>query len=266
MANFFNQPGCGSCGGRGGCGSFGLQYGFSAMNVPTYGPPDRREHPAESALQSFAWNQSLHPPGIGMQYSAYSAPVPQPWQPWQQPPVVPAAQYVPSLRANVIDFYRRHAPEHLEQNFVDGLVGTFQGREVELDHLLRERYGTGLFQQPRAVNTSYHGHGYPCAGSSAHIGLTAASVRQTGGIPSASGQRGDSHRNKMAKSDLHDFKVTQKANLPSASSAERQSGSAEGWQDDGVGSGLHVSEEVAKAIMGISAMKRRNDLMQCIIW
>ena len=79
-----------------------------------------------------------------------------------------------------------------------------------------------------AVNTSYHGHGYPCAGSSAHIGLTAASVRQTGGIPSASGQRGDSHRNKMAKSDLHDFKVTQKANLPSASSAERQSGSAEG--------------------------------------
>lgn len=66
MANFFNQPGCGSCGGRGGCGSFGLQYGFSAMNVPTYGPPDRREHPAESALQSFAWNQSLHPPGIGM--------------------------------------------------------------------------------------------------------------------------------------------------------------------------------------------------------
>ena len=79
-----------------------------------------------------------------------------------------------------------------------------------------------------AVNTSYHGHGYPCAGSSAQIGLTAASVRQTGGIPSASGQRGDSHRNKMAKSDLHDFKVTQKANLPSASSAERQSGSAEG--------------------------------------
>ena len=70
MANFFNQPGrgsCGSCGSGGGCGSFGLQYGFSAVNVPIYGPPDRREHPmAESALQSFAWNQSLHPPGIGM--------------------------------------------------------------------------------------------------------------------------------------------------------------------------------------------------------
>ena len=46
--------------------ALGCQYGFSAMNVPTYGPPDRREHPAESALQSFAWNQSLHPPGIGM--------------------------------------------------------------------------------------------------------------------------------------------------------------------------------------------------------
>lgn len=262
MANFFNQPGrgsCGSCGSGGGCGSFGLQYGFSAVNVPTYGPPDRREHPmAESALQSFAWNQSLHPPGIGMQYAA---PVPQ--QPWQQPP----AQYVSPLRANVIDFYRRHAPEQLEQNFVDGLIRTFQGREVELDHLLRERYGTGLFQQPRAVNTSYYGHGYPSAGSSAQVGLTAASlVRQTGEIPSASGQRGSSNRNKMAKSDLHDFKATQKANPPSASSAERQSDSTEGWQDDVVGSGLHVPEEVAKAIMGISAMKRRNDLMQCIIW
>ena len=80
-----------------------------------------------------------------------------------------------------------------------------------------------------AVNTSYYGHGYPSAGSSAQVGLTAASlVRQTGEIPSASGQRGGSNRNKMAKSDLHDFKATQKANPPSASSAERQSDSTEG--------------------------------------
>lgn len=44
------------------------------------------------------------------------------------PPGFDPSVHGPSLKASLLDFYRRHAPEQLEQNFVDGLVGTFRGR------------------------------------------------------------------------------------------------------------------------------------------
>jgi len=285
MANFFNQPG-----GPAGYGR-GAPYGFPGANVPTYSLA-QAEHPmADNALQSFGWNQPLHPPpGMGMTYPAPAL------QRWEQPsvpaaPASPCMSSISSLRANLIDFYRHHAPEHLEQNFVDGLLRTFQGREAELDHLLRARYGSGLFQRQRPCHMGYQSHGQHmrpipptnlgnfAASSSEQVGLRMASAstapfgRQTAvGVRRAQGraQAGrDPNRdpNRTAQNSQSDFKEGRWATPQvQAQSSNRPSSSQESWQDEVVGSGLQVSEETAKAIMGISAMKRRNDLMQCMIW
>lgn len=81
------------------------------------------------------------------------------------------------LRNAIVQFYNENCPEKLtEKDFIDFICSVYEGREVELDEALRQKYGMGLHlqssvQQAHAVSELASRRAAAAAAAAASLGL-----------------------------------------------------------------------------------------------
>lgn len=193
-----------------------------------------------------------------------------------------------ALRQAIIRFYREHRPEKLsERDFLDFICSIYVGREAELDHALRSKYGEGLSgillhgPGPGLVNGAddcplsavqpQTDAGEPLyikalPPSWLHCGLAAVDAMQpTAKLVNGRGPVFEAFGGGMsnAPATMHGVGAAGAADVP----LEELEfvGSEPDLDQIAADLGVDVSEEVARAIVSRSATLQRKDWLQSIV-